>query len=113
MVGSFLSQVLRDGKEASCQAAVARVVGHRQQMEESGPVPAIGSPKTWRSIPAAQLDDDVAVMRTQIADCEVAHRPGRLEPRVLKRRRQPWLRMSAMAQADGFRYNHPLYHARS
>ena len=27
MVWSFLSQVLRDGKEASCQAAVARVVG--------------------------------------------------------------------------------------
>jgi putative transposase len=31
MVWSFLSQVLRDGKEASCQAAVARVVAHQQQ----------------------------------------------------------------------------------
>lgn len=31
MVWSFLSQVLRDGKEASCQAAVARIVSHRQQ----------------------------------------------------------------------------------
>lgn len=30
MVWSFLSQVLRDGKEASCQAAVARVVGYCQ-----------------------------------------------------------------------------------
>jgi putative transposase len=29
MVWSFLSQVLRDGKEASCQSAVARVVSHR------------------------------------------------------------------------------------
>ncbi|MBC8869626.1 MAG: IS4 family transposase [Planctomycetes bacterium] len=28
MVWSFLSQVLRDGKEASCQAAVARIVSH-------------------------------------------------------------------------------------
>jgi hypothetical protein len=28
MVWSFLNQVLRDGKEASCQAAVARVVSH-------------------------------------------------------------------------------------
>jgi len=28
MVWSFLSQVLRDGKEASCQAAVARVVSY-------------------------------------------------------------------------------------
>ena len=27
MVWSFLGQVLRDGKEASCQAAVARVIG--------------------------------------------------------------------------------------
>ena len=31
MVWSFLSQVLRDGKEASCQSAVARVVSHCQQ----------------------------------------------------------------------------------
>lgn len=30
MVWSFLSQVLRDGKEASCQAAVARVVSYRR-----------------------------------------------------------------------------------
>lgn len=30
MVWSFLSQVLRDGKEAACQAAVARVVSHCQ-----------------------------------------------------------------------------------
>jgi hypothetical protein len=31
MVWSFLGQVLRDGKEASCRAAVARVVVHQQQ----------------------------------------------------------------------------------
>ena len=30
-VWSFLSQVLRDGKEASCQAAVARIAVHQQQ----------------------------------------------------------------------------------
>jgi len=34
---AFLSQVLRDGKQASCQAAVARVVSHRQQ--QSLPTP--------------------------------------------------------------------------
>ena len=39
------------------------------------------------AIPATQLDHYVAVMLTQIAACEVAHRPGRLEPRVLRRRR--------------------------
>lgn len=37
MVWSFLGQVLRDGKEASCQAAVARVVVHQQQ--SGGTVP--------------------------------------------------------------------------
>lgn len=31
-VWSFLSQVLRDGKEASCQAAVARVVSYCEQL---------------------------------------------------------------------------------
>jgi putative transposase len=31
MVWSFLGQVLRDGKEASCQAAVARLAVHQQQ----------------------------------------------------------------------------------
>ncbi len=31
MVWSFLSQVLRDGKEAACQSAVARVVSHCEQ----------------------------------------------------------------------------------
>ena len=31
MVWSFLGQVLRDGKESSCQAAVARIVVHQQQ----------------------------------------------------------------------------------
>ena len=32
------------------------------------------------SIPFTQLDDYVVMMLTQIAACEVAHRPGRLEP---------------------------------
>ena len=36
---------------------------------------------------AAQLEHYVGVMLAQIADCEVANRPGRLEPRVLRRRR--------------------------
>lgn len=34
---SFLSQVLRDGKEASCQSAVARIVAH--QLRHGAPVP--------------------------------------------------------------------------
>lgn len=37
MVWSFLSQVLRDGKQASCQAAVARIVTHQQQVGGAAP----------------------------------------------------------------------------
>lgn len=42
MVWSFLSQVLRDGKEASCQAAVARVVSHCQQQGIDAPTEDTG-----------------------------------------------------------------------
>lgn len=38
-------------------------------------------------IPASQLVHHCLTMLRQIATCEVANRPGRLEPRVLKRRR--------------------------
>jgi len=38
-------------------------------------------------IPAAQLVPHCLTMLRQIAACQVANRPGRLEPRVLKRRR--------------------------
>jgi hypothetical protein len=36
---------------------------------------------------ASQQESYALVMLGQIAECEVANRPGRLEPRVLKRRR--------------------------
>lgn len=39
---SFLGQVLRDGKEASCQSAVARVVSHCQQQGISAPTADTG-----------------------------------------------------------------------
>lgn len=42
MVWSFLSQVLRDGKEASCQAAVARVVSYCQQQGLHAPTEDTG-----------------------------------------------------------------------
>jgi hypothetical protein len=38
-------------------------------------------------IPPSLLRDYLQMMLRQIANCEVANRPGRLEPRVLKRRR--------------------------
>jgi putative transposase len=40
------------------------------------------------SIPMEQLEAYCRTLLAQIANCEVANRPGRLEPRVLKRRRQ-------------------------
>lgn len=42
MVWSFLGQVLRDGKEASCQAAVARVVTYCQQQDSEPPTADTG-----------------------------------------------------------------------
>ena len=43
IVWSFLSQVLRDGKEASCQAAVARVVSHCQHAGLATPTSDTGN----------------------------------------------------------------------
>ena len=42
MVWSFLSQVLRDGKEASCRSAVARVVSYCEQAGLSSPTQDTG-----------------------------------------------------------------------
>ena len=43
MVWSFLSQILRDGKQASCRAAVARVVAHQQQTGGAVPTSDTGN----------------------------------------------------------------------
>ncbi len=42
MAWSFLGQVLRDGKEASCQAAVARIVAYCHQQGEVAPTADTG-----------------------------------------------------------------------
>jgi putative transposase len=42
VVWSFLSQVLRDGKEASCQSAVARIVSHCEQAGTAAPTQDTG-----------------------------------------------------------------------
>ncbi len=42
MVWSFLGQLLRDGKEASCESAVARVVTHCQQQGTATPTADTG-----------------------------------------------------------------------
>lgn len=50
-------------------------------------------------IPESRLEECLLGLLGQIADCEVAHRSGRLEPRVLKRRRHgyPLMRKSRNA----------------
>ena len=42
MVWSFLGQILRDGKEASCQASVARIVAFKNQRGEPAPTSDTG-----------------------------------------------------------------------
>lgn len=42
MVWAFLGQVLRDGKEASCQSAVARIVTHQHQLGRAVPTSDTG-----------------------------------------------------------------------
>ena len=54
MVWSFLGQVLRDGKEASCQAAVARIAVHQQQT--GGAVPTSDTGDYCRA--RAKLSED-------------------------------------------------------
>jgi len=49
MVWSFLSQVLRDGKEASCQAAVARVASYCEQADLDAPAARAPSTSSRRS----------------------------------------------------------------
>ena len=72
MVWSFLSQVLRDGKEASCQAAVARVVCHCTQAGRDAPTHDTGDYcRAREKLSAAalqQLSGEVAEELEQAAD---------------------------------------------
>ena len=64
MLWSFLSQVLRDGKEASCQAAVARVISYCQLNGLSAPTADTGDYCRARAkLPAAAIRE---------LSCEVA-----------------------------------------
>ena len=70
MVWSFLSQVLRDGKEASCQAAVARVVSYCQQAGIAAPTEDTGDYCRARAkLSAAALQE---LTRDEAAELEQA-----------------------------------------
>jgi len=72
MVWSFLGQVLRDGKEASCQSAVARIVTYCDQQELAAPTADTGDYcKARAKLSAAALRDlacEVAAEVEQQAD---------------------------------------------
>ena len=93
MVWSFLGQVLRDGKEASCQSAVARVVTHSQLQGTTTPTADTGDYCRSRAkISEAALRD---------LSCEIA---GEMEERADKG--WLWKGMSAML-IDGFTFTMP------
>jgi len=72
MVWSFLSQVLRDGKEASCQAAVARVVSYCQHRGSQTPTKDTGDYCRARAklsaVAIRDLSHEVAEELEQAAD---------------------------------------------
>ena len=72
MVWSFLSQVLRDGKEASCQAAVARVVSYCEQQGAASPTSDTGDYCRARAklseVALHELSGEVAEELEQAAD---------------------------------------------
>jgi putative transposase len=94
MVWSFLSQVLRDGKEASCQAAVARVVSYCEQQGLDSPTEDTGDYCRAR----AKLSD--AALRG--LSCEVAEELEQAaEPRWL------WKDRHHAKLIDGFTFTMP------
>ena len=89
MLWAFLSQVLRDGKEAACQAAA---IHGKQPRQISFTAACQYILSAWMLLsasrtPAATLRELRLRLLGRIAACEVANRPGRFEPRVMKRRK--------------------------
>ncbi|UUO05180.1 IS4 family transposase [Blastopirellula sp. J2-11] len=93
MVWSFLGQVLRDGKEASCQSAVARVVTYCIQRGEQPPTSDTGDYCRARAKLSEQALHELAAAIA--ADVESAADPSWL-----------WKGMHAKL-VDGFTFNMP------
>ncbi len=93
MVWSFLGQILRDGKEASCQSAVARVVTHCEYQETATPTGDTGDYcKARAKLSEAALHD---------LTCEVANEmEERADPSWLWKGWHPML-------IDGFTFTMP------
>ncbi len=84
---AFLAQTLRDGKGVACSSAVV----HRKQPRHLSFTLACQSLLAcWMVLATGSCRDRRALynlLLAHLAAHEVANRPGRIEPRVLKRRR--------------------------
>lgn len=93
MVWSFLSQVLRDGKEASCQAAVARVVSFCQQTGQAPPTSDTG---------------DYCRARAKLSEAALRELTRDVASELEARAPEPWLWNGKHAQlVDGFTFTMP------
>jgi len=93
VVWSFLSQVLRDGKEASCQAAVARVVAYCE--ESHGPVPTSDT-------------GDYCRARNKLSEAALHDLSVEVAGESEEQARAPWLWKGKHAKlVDGFTFTMP------
>ena len=94
MVWSFLSQVLRDGKEASCQAAVARVVWYCQVLGLRTPSEDTGN--------YCRAREKLSCAALRELSCEIAEEmEGEAEPKWL------WKDKHHAKLVDGFTFTMP------
>ncbi len=92
---AFLAQTLRDGKGATYSAAASEIATsaavHEKQPRRLGFTLACQSVlASWMLMSTGSCSNSRAMHTTMLAHIaanEVANRPGRIEPRVLKRRR--------------------------
>jgi len=93
MVWSFLGQVLRDGKEAACQAAVARIVTHAQQQETAIPTKDTG---------------DYCRARAKLSEAALRDLTREVAGEVEERADESWLWKGLHAKLiDGFTFTMP------
>lgn len=93
MVWSFLGQVLRDGKEAACQAAVARIVTHAQQQETTIPTKDTG---------------DYCRARAKLSEAALRDLTREVAGEVEERADESWLWKGLHAKLiDGFTFTMP------
>jgi hypothetical protein len=95
---SFISQVLRDGKEASCQAAVARIVVYNQEHGDAVPTSDTG---------------DYCRARSKLSEAALRDLTTEIGAEVEERADAQWLWKGLHAKlVDGFTFTMPESPAR-